>query len=264
MTYLFGDNERATRRLRILAQVFKDSTVPFLESQRDAAPFVNGRRQPTILDLGCGPGHTTRLLADVFSSPVVGLDSSDLFLWEARRLGPTRVAFRTHDVSQGALPLAPAHVLYTRLLLGHLNEPSHVVRSWAGQLERGGRLLIEEVEAIRTDHPVFVSYLSIVATALRSQKKELYIGATLAALDPGHGLERASSTVRSLVVSDQNAARMFRLNLPTLRESPVVRDAEEPSRLDELQRDLDRIAYSATDDSRITWEMRQLAWSRPE
>ena len=49
MTYLFGDNERATRRLRILAQVFKDSTVPFLESQRDTDPLNNSRRQPTIL-----------------------------------------------------------------------------------------------------------------------------------------------------------------------------------------------------------------------
>ena len=261
MTYLFGDNERATRRLTILAQVFKDSTVPFLESQRDAYPLVKGHRQPTILDLGCGPGHTTRLLADVFSAPVVGLDSSELFLWEARRLGPTRVAFRYHDVSQGALPMAPADILYTRLLLAHLHEPSRVVQNWAGQLKRGGRLLIEEVEAIRTDHPVFGSYLSIVATALRTQKKELYIGSALAALDPGHGLERASSTVRSLVVSDQNAARMFRLNLPTLRESPVVRDAEESSRLDQLQQDLDEIAYSASDDSRITWEIRQLTWS---
>ena len=76
--YLFGDGDVAARRLRLLAEVFAPSTREFIEQ------FVS-LRPARVLDLGCGPGHTTRLLSEVFAGAMVrGLDSSQAYFELAR------------------------------------------------------------------------------------------------------------------------------------------------------------------------------------
>ncbi len=259
MSYLFGDNELAARRLRRLARVFEASTLPFLQAERDVVELPD---EPTVLDLGCGPGHTTRLLARVFATPVVGLDSSESFLWEARRLGPSRVSFRYQDVCRPPLVGSPADLIYTRFLLAHLEQAPSRIASWCAELKPGGRVLVEEVENIHTENEVFDTYLSLVATALRQQRSELYIGSELARIDVGGTAERTSSAVRPLQVSDYDAARMFALNLPTIRESERVRKAWDAERLDQLQEELDLLAHTPGNESRIRWEIRQIAWRR--
>ena len=257
MPYLFGDNERAARRLEVLARVFGDSTRAFLSAQRDAAPVG---AEPALLDLGCGPGRTTRLMADVWGSPAVGLDASELFLWEARRLQPQRVAFIHHDTRLTPFPTPPADLMLARFLLSHLEGPEEILRAWSSQLRPGGRILVEEAEVILTDHPTFTTYLSIVEQGLARQNSELYVGQTLARLDLRPALERVASSLVSLEVTDSDAAMMFALNLPTLRQSDAIRGAYEESVFDELQTDLDRLAYSPTDVSRIQWKLRQIVW----
>src|SRR5438876_392809 len=61
-------------------------------------PARSGRR---VLDIGCGPGHTTRLLAEVCGDAhVIGLDRSEAFLAEARRnAGPAGPSFVHADVT---------------------------------------------------------------------------------------------------------------------------------------------------------------------
>ena len=69
MTYAFGDSERAARRLALVAQVFERSSEAFLADAK--------RRRALAVDLGCGPGHTTELLARATDSArCVGLDAS--------------------------------------------------------------------------------------------------------------------------------------------------------------------------------------------
>ncbi|GHO61982.1 hypothetical protein KSC_008740 [Ktedonobacter sp. SOSP1-52] len=58
MSYLFKDTERAAHRLHIFANMFASSSRPFLQAVVGTAPEV-------AIDLGCGPGYTTRLLAEV-------------------------------------------------------------------------------------------------------------------------------------------------------------------------------------------------------
>jgi len=58
--YLFGDTDVAARRFQVLAEVFADSTRPFLQQA------VTGSRHLAV-DLGCGPGFTTHLLSTVRS-----------------------------------------------------------------------------------------------------------------------------------------------------------------------------------------------------
>ena len=176
--YLFGDNERALERLHVLARVFAPTTETFLRRHRDKHPLHNGA---VIFDLGCGPGRTTRLLADVFEQKVIGLDNSEALLWEARRLGPERVGFERFDASRDELPLAP-DLVFGRFLLTHLRDPARRLRAWGRRLRAAGCLLSEEVEDIETDNATFFRYLEIVKRALERQGGKLYVGPRLHSL----------------------------------------------------------------------------------
>jgi hypothetical protein len=57
--YTFGDTSLAARRLALLADVFEPPSRAFL------AEFtrVAGDQLDLAVDLGCGPGHSTRLVA---------------------------------------------------------------------------------------------------------------------------------------------------------------------------------------------------------
>src|SRR5437588_6981532 len=78
--YTFGDTDLAGRRLALVAEVFEPPSRALLESSRLAGLDI-------IVDLGCGPGFTARLVAEVCRPRrVIGLDRSDRFVETARRL----------------------------------------------------------------------------------------------------------------------------------------------------------------------------------
>src|SRR4029450_13566344 len=81
-----------------------------------------------------------------------------------------------------ASPVAPADLLYCRLLLTHLPDPATAVARWATQLRPDGRLLIDEVESIETKHDVLRRYLALVADLVAHEGGELYIGPRLAVM----------------------------------------------------------------------------------
>ena len=106
--YLFGDAPLAARRLKVLAEVFAESTQPFLLISAEAEPGV-------VVDIGCGPGYSTHLLAKSFKQArVVGLDNSESYISLARETRSDRVSFALHDVTKVPFPVTPADLLYCR------------------------------------------------------------------------------------------------------------------------------------------------------
>src|SRR5690348_2613412 len=106
-TYQFGDSALAAERLRLLAAAFEPSSRSFLERLRPRASRM-------IADLGCGPGHTTKLLAAVFpSAHVLGIDSSENFLAIAKREQSGNVEFAPADVTR-PFPGGPFDLIYAR------------------------------------------------------------------------------------------------------------------------------------------------------
>lgn len=255
MSYLFKDTEGAARRLQIVADVFAFSTRPFLQAVVGTAPEV-------AIDLGCGPGYTTRLLAEVTQCVrAIGLDSSENFLSQARRNAPAHLSFVHYDVTQIPFPTGAGDLIFCRLLLTHLRDPLSVVERWGTQLCPQGLLLLEEVEWIRTEHPLLHQYLEIQAALLRHQENELYIGPRLQQQQVNDGLRRRLSRVYHVPVSTRQAATMFSMNLPSWKHHPFIQQ-QYGAIIDQMERELQALAIHATSSGENVWGMRQLAYER--
>jgi len=215
--YQFGHTELASQRLAVLARVFRPSSEALLHDAVSIEPH-------RILDLGCGPGHTTRLLAELFPDAVVmGLDVSGEFLAEAERAPGPGLSYHRCDVTTDALPDPPADLAYCRFLLSHLHEPQELLTRWGCELSQGGLLLAEEVEAIHPAEPAFRTYLGLVEAMLADQGSKLYIGGDLFSAPDPEGLQRCFDRVYELPVPRRDAALMFSMNVPNWRDRPFVR-----------------------------------------
>jgi SAM-dependent methyltransferase len=253
-SYQFGDSALAVGRLRLLAEVFEPASRAFLGPFAALAPR-------DVLDLGCGPGHTTRLLAEIFpTAQVLGVDSSANFIERARLAPAERVAYAVADVTLG-LPGGLYDLIYCRYLLTHLTQPQAAIQLWAGSLRSGGLLAIEENDWICTQVPAFTKYLSIVAAMLADAGQKLYIGPQLDRMD-WSSLEQRSSDVEPIVVSGRAAARMFIPNLATWRDRPFVRINYSSAELDRLRRDLEQLALDESPSHSITFGRRRLVLAR--
>jgi SAM-dependent methyltransferase len=256
MSYLFKDTDRAAQRLQVLANVFAGSSRPFMQEVVSTVPQL-------AVDLGCGPGYTTHLLADITQCiQAVGLDSSEHFITLAASSATERISFIHHDVTRIPFPTGQCDLIFCRMLLTHLQDPSSVIERWVTQLRPQGLLLIEEVEWIRTEHVLFRRYLDIVAAMLEQQANQLYIGPLLDQQAVSDGLRRRLSRVYHLPVSTAQAATMFFLNVHAWKNQPFIQKQYSTTMIDQLEHDLQELAETSTSEGEIEWGMRQIAYER--
>jgi trans-aconitate 2-methyltransferase len=256
MSYLFQDTGRAARRLQILAGVFAPSSRAFMQD-------IVGRVPQLAVDLGCGPGYTTRLLVDTTRCVrAIGLDNSEHFLTLARRNATECISFVRHDVTQVPFPIEQSDLISCRFLLTHLREPQSVIERWATQLRPQGLLLLEEVEWIQTERSLFRTYLDIVAAMLEHEANQLYIGPLLDKLQIGNGLRRRVSRVYDLPVSTVQAATLFYLNIQSWKNQPFIQGHYPVSMIEQLEHNLRELVETSTSEGEIEWGLRQLAYDR--
>ncbi|HVC69670.1 MAG TPA: class I SAM-dependent methyltransferase [Acidimicrobiales bacterium] len=248
-SYAFGDTAVASRRLDVLARVFGPTSRALLRDLPEASRRV-------VLDLGCGPGHTTAMLASNFGdAEIIGLDASAAFVEEAKATATARCRYHRADVTRTPLPGAPADVIYSRFLLVHLSDPHAALALWSGQL-RPPVLVVEEPESIETDDEDFARYLELAAIVVGARGGDLYAGRILVdAAPPFTEVVRYRRT--PLDVPAGLAATVFSLNLATWADDSTVAavsDRPERSRLAE------RLARRGTDPATgaIRWWMGQL------
>jgi SAM-dependent methyltransferase len=242
--YAFGDTDIAARRLELLAHVFENSTRAFLrEAPATKLGLAQNLAQKIAIDLGCGPGFTTHLIAQTLGfSRVVGLETSERFIELARATASARISFELHDVCRVPFPTGAADMIFCRFLVTHLADPADALAKWATQLNHGGLLMLEEVERIDTDHPVLCSYVGLVEAMLQSQSNTLYAGPLIAELETPQGLQNVASEVRRVAVLTSDAAGLFRLNLQVWKEHAFIRENYSEKTIRNLERAIEAIA----------------------
>lgn len=96
-----------------------------------------------VVDLGCGPGNLTALLAERWPDATVeGLDASPEMIAEASARRHERMSFRVEDVSDWQMP-ADADVVLSNALLQWVPGHRDLLNRWAAQLPDGGWLALQ-------------------------------------------------------------------------------------------------------------------------
>ena len=235
-TYAFGDTDLARERLGLVADTFAPPTAALL---RD----LPGGGYRYLIDMGCGPGYTTALLRSAIPhSFTTGIDASPAMIAEARARVPD-AHFAVADVTA---PLTlPAHLVYARLLLGHLPEPAAALAHWAAPLRVGGLVVCEEPVRYRSDDPLFARYEEVVTAVVAARGATLWAGPVLDTDPPN--CARAIDRVVEHPVPASRAAAMFWRNAATW--------GGETDLVEALR------AIGASDRSDIVmWEVRQTVW----
>lgn len=240
--YAFRDSELAAARLEVVAELFDPATRAFLE---ELGPTGVG----LALDLGCGPGHTTRLIVETLAPRLtVGLDASPRFLALASASAPPATSFVEHDVTTTPFPAGPADLAFCRFLLSHVRDREAVLADWGAQLRPGGSLLVQEVERIETGDPTFLRYLATVRRLLAGRGHLLEVGPELAAARP-HGLRVLTSRLVSVRPEPRKVAHAFLLNLRAWLD-----ESEADPRLE--------AELAAGPAASISWRLRELVLER--
>jgi trans-aconitate 2-methyltransferase len=251
--YTFGDGAIAADRLALLAATYEPSSARLLRMCGSLAP----RR---ALDLGCGPGHSTRLLHAVVAPTVtVGIDRSPEHVARARDTAPPGIEYAVHDALVAPLPgVTPPDVLYCRFLLTHLRDPARALAVWAGAAAARAALIVEETAEMSSPHPAFRRYYALVAALQRHYGQDLTIGRTLDGALIGSGWHVEIDVASELSLPAARMARLHCLNLATWRDDPFARASFAPQLLDELAVALDAIASGGEAAPPVRHSMRQL------
>jgi len=246
-TYTFGDDDVAVRRIGLVADLFDASSRALL------ARATAGAGPPArAVDLGCGPGWTTRLVAEMCRpSHTVGLDASSRYLAAARATtDDARVDYALHDVTRVPLPGGPADLIHARLVLAHLPAPLALARRWATQLRPGGTLVLDEVEHIDAPAGALRAYEDLVTALVAAE------GGTMAA---GPLLAPLGGDCVAVRVPREEAARMFGLNLVAWGAGAVARGLATAAEVETLAGALAAVPSGPP----VRWTLRQVIWRAP-
>jgi trans-aconitate 2-methyltransferase len=237
-SYTFGDNPTAAERLALLAEVFEPATRDLLTG------WAPGQVEAAV-DLGCGPGYTTRLVHAVTGARrTTGVERSEQFLEAARAVAVPGIVYLRHDVTVLPLPVPPAQLVHARFLLTHLANPADALRGWTTALAPGGRLVVQETARLTSATPALRRYYELVAEVQRAHGQALEIGDRLADLAIGSGARVLHAGARRLRPPVAAMARLHALNLRTWRTDPAAGHLD-PGELDALDTELTAIAGGA-------------------
>jgi len=122
-----------------------------------------GRLTPgqRVLDVGCGTGGASRLLAAEFGCDATGLDITPAFVevaaWLSHATGlAARTRFLCADAARVPLPEASMDLVWCQHALMNMPDAAAVLAEWRRLLVPGGRVLLHELVAGDDDSPLLL------------------------------------------------------------------------------------------------------------
>lgn len=142
------------------------SSSPIHASGPDLAPMLQVAQlsgHETMLDAGCGPGHTALFFAPHVTR-VIAADLSEAMLDQGRTLAAARavtnVEFRRADVEDLPFPDGAFDLVTTRYSAHHWPHPVAALREFRRVLRPGGQLLLGDV--VSFDDPTLDTHFQAV------------------------------------------------------------------------------------------------------
>lgn len=259
MAYTFGDSDEASRRLRRLAETYEPETRELLKT---AESFRSGYRFQLAIDLGCGPGWSTQLIAKTLNPKrTLGLEAPERYVAEARSNHP-RLEFMHQDILQTPFPVEAPDLLFCRFLLTHLSSPRTALETWAQIAGTKAILAVHETEALRSEDPALRRYYEMVDEMQRHYGQNLNVGASLAAVFAGTGWTVVHSESVTLEKSSCDMAQLHLPNLRTWGKDPFAVRTFDRGELDQLEQELGAIASGGTDAGIVYNTARQVVAER--
>lgn len=251
-TYTFGDSGEASSRLRQLAKLYEPETRELLRLSDIGTPQL-------ALDLGCGPGWSTRLIKDALNPRrTVGLDASERYVAEARKNHGSDLEFKVHDVVRAPFPVPAPDVMFCRFLLTHLRSVKKVLRTWASVAAPGALLFVHETESLETDNPKLRRYYDLVAQLQEHYGQTLLVGTVLEASFENSGWELVKSKRRVLEKPASEMASLHVANLRTWRHDEYAMRTFDADELDSLEASLERISSGCEDGDAVVNAAKQI------
>jgi trans-aconitate 2-methyltransferase len=249
MRYSYGTDDAAATRLELLSGLFNPYSEAFIKK------YCPGNVE-SALDLGCGPGFTTSMLAGATgSSKVYGIDNSESLLALASKFFP-QYCFIRHNVTETPFPVKP-QIMYARFLLTHLQDTVSLVSRWTKEMPVNGMLFIEECEAIETEISVFRQYIKVSSDLIASAGGYLYAGELLSS--GVYEAEVLCNEVAALPASNSTVAAWFYINTTTLWErDQYVLDTINPEKRKRISNEILKIRDSGDMSMGSTWKLRRL------
>lgn len=143
----------------------------------------------SVLDLGCGPGFTSRLIASISKTgQVVGLDLNDDLLAVAQseldKEPVPGLRFRKGNVYDLSDVTDQFDFVYSRFVFQHLEHPDKALQQILSVLKPGGTLLVTDVDdSLVTLHPAHPTYDKIFSLQQNYQAQnggDRFVGRKLA------------------------------------------------------------------------------------
>ncbi len=249
MKYTFGTNTTAASRLEEISKFFNPLAGDIIRKNVSLTPEI-------AIDLGCGPGFTTKMVAESTQAKnVYGYDNSEEFLTFAETQYP-KYTFIRHDITDIPFPYK-ADFMYCRFLLSHLKDPVNLINKWLTQLTDKGMLFIDELDHIESGNEIFNIYLSTNDALIKSQGADLYVGNSISRGKYVAGV--IMNECHKLPVADCLAAEWFYPNTVSVwRNNPVIAALLSRARIEAISGILNEIMNLRSDQSSITWYMRRI------
>lgn len=212
-SYAFGDFEKNNEELARL----KQQAMIVSEMERRVLAQVGLTSGMRVLDLACGPGIVTAMLADMVApADVVGVDLSNELLHEAcayvERCGAQNAQFQQGDVYSLDETLGSFDFIYTRFLFQHLHDPERALSKILSRLLPDGRLCIVDIDdAWLTLYPEPLGFRAFTQHAAEGQARsggDRHIGRKLGGLLQKAGFKDVNVDVIT-VTSQQLGMRNF-------------------------------------------------------
>lgn len=140
-SYVLGNQKSEIERLDLQATFFE----PFAREALQKAGIARGMK---CLDVGCGSGSVTRLMADMVGPEgrVTGVDVDDKYLQYCKSINThAHVNFMHQDICS-ATQSGAYDIAFSRFMFVHLKDPRSAVRAMKDQVKNGGRVIIQELD----------------------------------------------------------------------------------------------------------------------